>query len=170
MIQFTVPCIPVAQPRPRATLAHGGKGARMHEVTHIKNPTTGERKPHPIAAFKASMRHESALAYSGAPLAGALLVRFVFVMPRPSSMRWSKRPMPRAWHTKKPDAENIAKAALDALTGLLWIDDAQVVQLAITKVIASGNEQPSVSVEVEELDERVGESIQGELFGDSEDA
>lgn len=170
MIRFIVPAIPIAQPRPRATLAHGGKGARIHEVTHIKNQITGERKPHPIAAFKASMRHESALAYSGAPLAGALSVRFVFVMPRPISMRWRSRPTPRAWHTKKPDAENIAKAAIDALTGLLWIDDAQVVQLAVTKVIASGDEQPAVFVEVEELTNVPVHGVQQDLFQEAEDA
>ena len=35
--------------------------------------------------------------------------------------------------TKKPDADNIAKAILDALNGLAYYDDAQVVHLEVQK-------------------------------------
>ena len=35
--------------------------------------------------------------------------------------------------TKKPDADNIAKAILDALNGLAFYDDAQVVYLQVSK-------------------------------------
>ena len=35
--------------------------------------------------------------------------------------------------TKKPDTDNIAKAILDALNGLAYYDDAQVVHLEVQK-------------------------------------
>ena len=35
--------------------------------------------------------------------------------------------------TKKPDTDNIAKAILDALNGLAYYDDAQVVNLEVQK-------------------------------------
>lgn len=35
--------------------------------------------------------------------------------------------------TKKPDIDNISKAVLDALNGLAYKDDAQVVQLSVSK-------------------------------------
>ena len=38
------------------------------------------------------------------------------------------------WQTSKPDADNYAKLILDALNGVLWRDDAQVVRLFAEKV------------------------------------
>lgn len=35
--------------------------------------------------------------------------------------------------TKKPDVDNIAKLVLDALNGVMWADDAQIVHLDVTK-------------------------------------
>lgn len=35
--------------------------------------------------------------------------------------------------TLKPDADNVAKAVLDALNGVAWADDAQVVRLHVIK-------------------------------------
>lgn len=45
------------------------------------------------------------------------------------------------------DADNLAKAILDACNGILWIDDAQVVDLHITKNLAAS---PYVELSVEE--------------------
>ena len=43
------------------------------------------------------------------------------------------------WHTSKPDFDNVAKAACDALTHLgVWKDDAQVVQAHVTKRYSDG--------------------------------
>ena len=39
-------------------------------------------------------------------------------------------------HTKKPDADNLAKAVLDALNGVAWEDDSQVVRVGIFKEYA----------------------------------
>ena len=35
--------------------------------------------------------------------------------------------------TKKPDADNVAKIILDALNGVAWHDDTQVVEMAVSK-------------------------------------
>ncbi|MEQ8665528.1 MAG: RusA family crossover junction endodeoxyribonuclease [Rhodospirillales bacterium] len=35
---------------------------------------------------------------------------------------------------RRLDCDNVAKACLDALTGVLWIDDSQVVRLVVEKV------------------------------------
>ncbi len=149
-IRFVVPAVPVSQPRPRATLADGGEHARMHEVTSIKS-SDGTRKPHPIAAFKATVKLMASQAYLGSPLSCPLRVDAVFVFPRTQSQIWKTKPMPRMLHFKKPDRDNLDKAVLDALTGLLWVDDAQVCDGRITKVIAAGDEQPHVVVTVTPL-------------------
>ena len=37
----------------------------------------------------------------------------------------------------KPDCDNLAKTVLDALNGVLWLDDAQVVDLSVSKRYAA---------------------------------
>jgi Holliday junction resolvase RusA-like endonuclease len=49
--------------------------------------------------------------------------------------------------TKKPDIDNIAKCFLDAMNGIVYLDDKQVVSLHITKIYA---ETPAVEVMVKE--------------------
>lgn len=50
--------------------------------------------------------------------------------------------------TIKPDLDNIAKSILDALNGLAYIDDKQVVDLIVEKYYAIS---PSAAVKIEEL-------------------
>lgn len=57
-------------------------------------------------------------------------------------LRQSQRP------TKKPDADNIAKVICDALNGVAYVDDTQVVQLIVTKRWTEPeNERVEVGVE-----------------------
>lgn len=142
MIRFTVPAVPVAQPRQRhrAFVANGR--------TIVGNYTPAS---HPVTAFKASVRQAAHEAYQGPPMEGPLRLTVSFVMPRPKGMMWKKREMPRVPHTKKPDADNLAKAVKDALSKQCWRDDCQVCCLWVDKWIAAGDEQPHVSVEIQEL-------------------
>ena len=48
--------------------------------------------------------------------------------------------------TRRIAADNIAKACLDALTGIVWRDDSQVISLAVEKVEA---ETEAVSMKIE---------------------
>lgn len=56
--------------------------------------------------------------------------------------------------TKRPDADNISKAVLDALNGIAFKDDAQVCELTIRKRWA---DEPSVRVEIKALVETFAE-------------
>lgn len=145
VLALTIPAVPVGQPRPRA-VAFGGR-ARMHELTHVRQ-ADGTRKPHPIAAFKATCRLSVQQVFHDPPLEGPLRVDLTFVFPRPQGLIWKTRPMPRLPHTKKPDRDNVDKAVMDALTGLLWRDDCQVISGTIEKWIAGGDEQPHVRMTV----------------------
>jgi len=65
---------------------------------------------------------------------------------------WSKRKRSDALScltrpTKVPDCDNIAKLA-DALNGVVWADDKQVVELRVSKIYGSA---PSTSFRVEEI-------------------
>lgn len=138
-ISFTVPAIPVAQPRPKATIRAGH--AAVYEAA----------KSHPVHAFKATCRMAAKAAYDGAPLTGPLCVVLVCMFPRPKAMVWKTRPMPRVWKPTKPDCDNVFKSAADALTGTLWADDAQIVFSVVKKFFAAGDEQPHVTVTVEQM-------------------
>lgn len=50
--------------------------------------------------------------------------------------------------TKKPDLDNIAKAVLDGLNGVAFVDDSQVIRLVVEKHYS---EQPKVIVWVNEI-------------------
>lgn len=53
------------------------------------------------------------------------------------------------YYDKKPDADNIAKAILDALNGIAYEDDSQVVSLEVIKVY---NQEDKCDVILEELE------------------
>ena len=68
----------------------------------------------------------------------------------PKSVSKRKREAMVAGHirpTRKPDADNIAKVVCDALNGLAWHDDSQVVMLHVEKRFA---EEPEVCVTITE--------------------
>lgn len=149
VIEFTIPAVPVAQPRAKAT-SFGGQ-TRVYNPTSIKQ-ADGSKKPHPIVAFKATVRMVAADNYDGPPLAGPLRVDITAVFPRHSNKFWKTKPTPRYRHVTKPDRDNLDKAVLDALTGTLWADDKQVCAGMIEKWHASGTEQPHVIVRIERLE------------------
>jgi Holliday junction resolvase RusA-like endonuclease len=86
------------------------------------------------ADWKAYVRHEARLVCD-APLEGPLTLVVRFTLVRPPS--WSRRPTKAyPWPSvpyKKPDLDNLIKPVKDALTGIAWGDDAQVVSEAIVK-------------------------------------
>ncbi len=72
-----------------------------------------------------------------APLLEPVELKLVFHMPIPES--WSRKRRDDAAgtaHAKKPDVDNLAKAVMDALNGVVWQDDAQVTSLNVRKVYA----------------------------------
>jgi crossover junction endodeoxyribonuclease RusA len=65
----------------------------------------------------------------GWPLLGPLAVQLVFTMPKPQAAPKRRR----TWPIVKPDIDKLARAVLDAGTGVLWHDDSHVVQLDVVK-------------------------------------
>lgn len=74
------------------------------------------------------------------PIDGAVLVSMVFLLPRPKGhygtgknagalKEWAKGLRPSA----KPDVDKLSRTVLDALTGLLYADDARVTCLVAKK-------------------------------------
>ena len=139
-IEFFVPGTPVGKGRPRA--ARRGAGVVMF------TPEKTADYEALVAATAAAALPGDAMAHQllDGPLEAALEMRF----PAPAS--WSKAKRARAlagaeWHTSKPDADNVAKAILDACNGVVFRDDAQVVVLIATKAFS---DEPGVRVVIRE--------------------
>lgn len=138
-ITFTVPGVPIAQPRQRHRIM------TAQGRTFVKNYTPSNA---PVNTFKAACQIAARGAYQGPPLIGPLSVTLQFIFPRPKCMTFKKRPMPRVAKTGKPDIDNVFKAFADSLNGMLWMDDAQVSRVTIEKWTAAGDEQPRTEVSV----------------------
>ena len=96
---------------------------------------TGMRNDQPDRAVYKARISERAFAECHEPLQGPLLAEFVVVQPKPKSYPKSPtkgKPWPDHW-TAKPDADNYVKLASDALTGIVWGDDAQITDLVVRK-------------------------------------
>ena len=143
-LQFTVYCTPVAQPRVKATIRGNHAG-----VYTPKKTSTG--KSNGVEEYKAAIK-KAASQFVGEPLAGPLRVDLEFVFPRQQTKIWKSKPMPRYYHVQKPDRDNLDKAVLDALKGILWVDDDQVCDGRSQKWHAAGGEQPHVVVTVMKLE------------------
>lgn len=94
-------------------------------------------------SWQAEVAGEAALAMMDAgaydPFDGPLGLAVTFTMRRPKfhfgSGRNAKKlkPSAPAWPTVKPDSTKLVRAIEDALTGIVWTDDAQVVEQLATK-------------------------------------
>lgn len=86
--------------------------------------------------------------YNGQPIQGPIALEITFTMPRPKSHYRSngliKATAPH-YVTKKPDSTKLLRSTEDALTGLLWRDDAQV---AIQTVYRIYGETPGAKITV----------------------
>lgn len=135
--------MPKGQPRPRA-FSRGGRAA-------VYDPGTAEGWKGDVA--------KAAAALEGAALHQPLSVTLTFFMPRPKNHYNTKGVLkptsPRFMHDSKPDADNLAKAVLDALTNIrAWLDDDQVCELTIRKYWEQPKmDQPGCVIRITELRE-----------------
>ena len=137
-VAFFVPGPPVGKGRPRAFRM--GKGVRMFT-------------PEKTASYESLVATSGHAAMEGrAPFSGACEAVMEIRLQVPAS--WSKKRQAMALDgglraTKKPDVDNVVKAVFDALNGIVWQDDVQVVALAVLKRYAS---TPGVCVVVKPME------------------
>lgn len=129
MFRARVYGLPVAQGRPKFVRATG----------HAYDPAKSVDWKRTVYAQVLPVRPASLLQ-------GPLEMRLVFVLLKPPSV--SKR---REWPEVKPDADNLCKAVKDALRGLVYRDDAQIVHLDVWKEYGA---DPGVDIEVRDAQRR----------------
>jgi Holliday junction resolvase RusA-like endonuclease len=134
-VQFRVRGIPVPQGTARAFVA----GGRAYLATDANRPSS------PIGAWRGAIAREAQLVMGTSSLIEApVAVVATFGLPRPRSL-----PRRVTQPDAKPDVDKLARALLDAITGVVIRDDAQVIDLQLRKLY--DDEQPGVFVNVLEL-------------------
>lgn len=73
---------------------------------------------------------------------GAVMVRATFLMPKPKSAPKTKA----IFCTKRPDIDKLLRGLLDALTGVFYKDDSQVIHVDVQK--SYGLERVGVLIEI----------------------
>ncbi len=131
-----IPGVPVGMPRPRATNAGGH--ARLYT-----------QKSHPVNQYKADIR-QAALAEGVPWLEGPVKLSWSAFFPRPKRLMRKKDPAGAVAHTGKPDRDNIDKAILDALSGVIFKDDKAIFCGLIAKYYLPKNDPtPCTLIEIE---------------------
>jgi len=105
------------------------------------------------AQWREDIRHAAREAMDERPpFAGPIRLMCEFRLPYPAS---SIRKYQFGWlpHTKKPDVDKLFRMVADAMTGIVWRDDAQVCFSAINKVYAWDGKTGAI-IDVDEIDEQ----------------
>lgn len=134
-IKFTIPGPPKGKARARTVRTKGGQ-------TFSYTPEGTVLYENLIKTSYAQECRESF--HNGEPL--EVRIRAFYGIPKSTSKKKQKEMLSGLiYPTKKPDIDNIAKCILDALNGVAFHDDTQVVRLFMEKKYA---ERPRVEVEI----------------------
>lgn len=137
MVRFEIPGAPVAKGRPRVTTV-GGHARAFTPAKTVRYEST------------VALAAQQAMA-GRSPFAGPVRLEVAILLPVPAS--WSRKRQTAAVGgaiaaTKRPDADNVAKAVLDGCNGVVFADDSQIVELHISKRYSN---VPAVAVIASEL-------------------
>lgn len=128
MIDFHIPGTPQGKGRARAF--------------KMRNGAIGHYTPDKTRTYEGMIRTQALAAMGNAPpVESPIALSLTIVMPIPNSWPAWKRALAEAGQlvpTTKPDADNVEKAVKDALNGVVYRDDAQVVSADKNKFYESG--------------------------------
>jgi Holliday junction resolvase RusA-like endonuclease len=137
MIKFTVPGEPYGQPRPRFSAANG--------KVHTYNTDESRNYKTQVKLIAQTTAREQGWTFAETEGIGVNIYAYMYIPQSKSkkfhaaAMAGDERP------TKKPDCDNIFKAVADALNGLLFKDDKQIIHARVEKYYS---DEPRVEVEV----------------------
>lgn len=133
---FTFDIEPTPQLRPRVS-SRGGY-VRVYDPPKVKQ-------------FKRILRSLADDQYARPPLIGPLSVSLTFYRPVQKSISQTEREQRLSNRSKpvvKPDTDNYIKSTLDALNGVLWHDDSQIVKITGEKRYS---DHPRITVGVKQV-------------------
>lgn len=126
-----------------------GKPAAQGSKRHVGNGRLIEQSK-AVGPWRERVAYSAAQQRGGEIIARDVPLRVLlnFVMPRPASC--PKRSTPPA--VKRPDTDKMIRAVFDALSGVTWTDDSQVVQVSASKRLAAVDETPGCHIRVGRAD------------------
>ena len=129
-IRFFVPGVP--KPGGSKTGFYNKKLNRVLMVDASKNTD-----------WKNAVRYFCIQSFTGEPLSGSLKLTISFAMPRPQNHYGTgkKKEILKEnaanYHISRPDIKKLIRSTEDALTGILWHDDAQIVIQMTEKIYST---------------------------------
>ncbi|WP_289687692.1 RusA family crossover junction endodeoxyribonuclease [Faecalibaculum rodentium] len=134
-VEFTVPGEPCAKGRPRFNRATG----------HAATPSKTVR--YEFLVRLSYMQQIGQSVQLEGPLSAEISA--YFTIPKSASKKKRQQMLDGELHpTKKPDTDNLAKIVLDALNGIAYADDKDIVRLNVKKI---WSEQPRVDVKISRI-------------------
>ena len=129
----------IPAPKGSARAIKVGKGDKAHAVLVASSSDANKRAQR---SWSDAVAWAAKAAMAGSPpLDGPVVVNVEFLLPRPKSVK-------RAAHTVKPDLDKILRCTLDALTGIAFADDSQVVRVVASKHYASATTGPGANIHI----------------------
>lgn len=143
VVEFYVAGAPMPQGSKRAMGPRGGgRGFILRDDCRKLEP------------WRATVAACARRAYCGPVVSGPVWLTLWFEFKRPAShfkagdRDRDLRDQAPTWHAQRPDADKLARAVCDSLTGVLWFDDCQVVELTAYKTWAAADSAGGVMVRV----------------------
>ena len=128
-------------------------GSKRVFLTKAGRPIVTDASGKPGKDWRADIQH-AAKTVTPHPLRGALNLHVQFRLPRPKG-HYGKKGLRRtapAYPIGRPDTTKLVRAVEDALSGILWRDDAQIVSQVASKSYVCDGEVPGAQVWVNTLD------------------
>lgn len=102
-----------------------------------------------VAATAAAARVDAGIGLFDGPV--RLTVEFHFARPKSHFGKRGLKSSAPAWHTIRPDTTKLLRGLEDALKGVVWRDDSQVVQQTATKLYGESDYTVVTIVELSDL-------------------
>lgn len=139
-IKFEVLGVPVGKGRPKFSTVNG------HAVAYTPAKTANYET---LVRLSYQQKYAGCIFEKNVPLMADITA--LFPIPKSASKKLQAKMLSGAVRpTKKPDCDNIIKAVLDALNGVAYYDDSQVVKICIRKRYDTN---PRTIIEIIELKE-----------------
>jgi Holliday junction resolvase RusA-like endonuclease len=139
MIQFTVYGTPVGKGRPKFSTFNG------HATAYTPQKTVNYEN---LVKLSVQQQQKGLKPFDkDVPLQADIIA--YFPIPKSTSMKRRKMMLEgKIRHTKKCDADNLAKSILDALNGIAFYDDSQVCELSVSKLYS---DNPRAEITIREI-------------------
>jgi Holliday junction resolvase RusA-like endonuclease len=158
-IEFTV--LGVAQPQgsARAFVPFKWAAAAVHRKQAPRAIVTHDNPR--VKGWRQLVAEQAQIVMGDGEFIGPVVLTVTFRLPRPVSL-----PKKTKHHTKQPDLDKLVRAIGDGLSGVVFLDDKQVVDLHARKVYVAGARPPSAHVVVETAAPPDPETL--DLFADTD--